>query len=1486
MTTSLPRFFEQDAGLSLEASNAYEPDLEWTEKVRKRIEVDLAPLAVQYRDDRDRQAAGLDEDSPEWRRVQADYDRKMAGLRRGADERYLMERMDETANRALGAGVDVDSEEFAPIRKQQQAIMDNIQRLRTERPPGRQESHVSTARRDPENGSGERAVAPSLSTGERDVREGGGFTDRYPRSVVVGPAPEYRPRDRTQSGGSHRPVETPGGPSTPRPPRSRGNSSAYGDWEAVVPTSPPASYFDPVSLGRQSGSSLSRTRPSQDKRRPADSSPLDGPYGAANSRTWSHATARAPTQTPSPISPVRRDAFTTEGRTISRSGSVRSTERPSFDAEPAPYSSREGHWTGAADDVRRPPGWKGKDPERVDGSRLQSVRPQRSGHDIYSRGSRPTALPISPAQPVVTTQPFEESYPPSTASFGRFGEDAGVPIRSQGRTPVSPQGSPEIMRYVPPGSASSRPIPPKRSFNGEYEPRQADPSPSPRSYYSPPSAPALGAMTIGRPIPRAPTHEDDISRHSPSSPGVAHWHGSQSPPTHLSPPGSASGYRYTFGAHSRRNSNGSRSLHSQSSKQDLWLRQDDRQTLPTFEEQSIAGSSDESEDDYGMGMGLDFDGLTYKIEANIEPGSREWLWSRQEEVERKAAEAQRKAEEAERAAVEARKAEEEARRAEEEARREARRREEEIQRKAEEARKREEEIRQREEDLRRRELELAKREYEAMLQAEVRKRQEAEAKLEEERRRREREEEERKREREEARRREEEQTRWREETLRREREREEADRRRQEEIEKIRREESERRNREREDAERRSREEAERLAREEAEMLEQEEMDRSSREEAEKLEAERREHEAAAMRAQEEEERREREAAKKKEREEAEKKEKEEVARVEAVRQAAEAERRAREEAKRQAEAEARARNEAKKREKEEAKKREREATVKRKQEEAERREREVAERRQREEREKAERTERARAEREEREKRERADREELERAEREEQERAEREERARAKREEEERLEREEAQRREKVDAERRRREREREEALRAEQEAREAREQANREARARQEAETKRKLEEEAESRRKAEAARRLAEEEAHKEAARIRAAEWAEARRAAEVAAEADKRDEEEFLREQQEAYQRIQQQELWKRKEEDARKRAEEDIRRKEEERQRREDEIFAEVLRKSEQEHREREETARRRQEERKRQDSVGSGSDSNRPSASPYSPSSPWPIPNRAGSAQSAGDRSSTASSASWTSAGASIWSSSSGRSGSTAYTQASTASRGPSTPTPGSSQAKPPPGWKPASSTASHNPSVGQSKPAPTSPLSATSQTYAASSHSTHAPQPMDPEEWARRQEEQAKKQFEQFQREQEQRQFQAEAKALKQMTKEQVISLFEEHDRRWSRLPSLDVLTWHSFPWPMLRRPAEPEQLTYIEVQAYVLSPHHPGDKAPKERVKDYLRRWHPDRFETKLLPKVREDEREKVKEGAGAVARNLNKLLSSLSEPGLFG
>ncbi|EMD31930.1 hypothetical protein CERSUDRAFT_37398, partial [Gelatoporia subvermispora B] len=99
------------------------------------------------------------------------------------------------------------------------------------------------------------------------------------------------------------------------------------------------------------------------------------------------------------------------------------------------------------------------------------------------------------------------------------------------------------------------------------------------------------------------------------------------------------------------------------------------------------------------------------------------------------------------------------------------------------------------------------------------------------------------------------------------------------------------------------------------------------------------------------------------------------------------------------------------------------------------------------------------------------------------------------------------------------------------------------------------------------------------------------------------------------------------------------------------------------------------------------------------------------------------------------------------------------------------------------------------------------------------------------------------------------------------------------WPRLQAMEALTWDAFPWPVFKKPDTPEDLTTSAISAYVLSPHHPSDaqKAPKDRIKDHIKRWHPDRFETKLLRKVREDERERVKEGAGLVARNLNELLT---------
>lgn len=296
----------------------------------------------------------------------------------------------------------------------------------------------------------------------------------------------------------------------------------------------------------------------------------------------------------------------------------------------------------------------------------------------------------------------------------------------------------------------------------------------------------------------------------------------------------------------------------------------------------------------------------------------------------------------------------------------------------------------------------------------------------------------------------------------------------------------------------------------------------------------------------------------------------------------------------------------------------------------------------------------------------------------------------------------------------------------------------------------------------------------------------------------------------------------------------------------------------------------REQEALLKQYERNRNDSMSSDGSPRSTTFVSASQSAPRNIPGRASSSAgaAAADRSSTASSSSYQSS--SGFSFSSGQSSTSTYTQASAHSQAStatpsSTPTPSVKQTRG--GWKPAGAP-------------PTSSTTAQSQFAAAAS--LPPPTPQEEEEWKRRQREHARQQAEKFQRMQEQAEQERYSRSAKQLSREEVVKVFEEHERRWARLSNLDVFTWYSFPWPMLQRVNSPEELTVQAIRAFVLSPHHPNErnKSAKDIIKDYIKRWHPDRFETKFLPKVREDDREKVKEGAGVVARNLNELLTRQS------
>jgi hypothetical protein len=113
--------------------------------------------------------------------------------------------------------------------------------------------------------------------------------------------------------------------------------------------------------------------------------------------------------------------------------------------------------------------------------------------------------------------------------------------------------------------------------------------------------------------------------------------------------------------------------------------------------------------------------------------------------------------------------------------------------------------------------------------------------------------------------------------------------------------------------------------------------------------------------------------------------------------------------------------------------------------------------------------------------------------------------------------------------------------------------------------------------------------------------------------------------------------------------------------------------------------------------------------------------------------------------------------------------------------------------------------------------------------------------------------------------------------LSREEFQWVFEYHGRLWSRLKTLDELSWDDFPWPMARQPSNPDDMSLSLIGAYIQSPLYPDkSRTPKDRIKDHIRRWHPDSFEAKLLRKVVENEKEKVKLGAGYVTRYLNNLL----------
>ncbi|KAH7322192.1 hypothetical protein B0J17DRAFT_582691, partial [Rhizoctonia solani] len=83
---------------------------------------------------------------------------------------------------------------------------------------------------------------------------------------------------------------------------------------------------------------------------------------------------------------------------------------------------------------------------------------------------------------------------------------------------------------------------------------------------------------------------------------------------------------------------------------------------------------------------------------------------------------------------------------------------------------------------------------------------------------------------------------------------------------------------------------------------------------------------------------------------------------------------------------------------------------------------------------------------------------------------------------------------------------------------------------------------------------------------------------------------------------------------------------------------------------------------------------------------------------------------------------------------------------------------------------------------------------------------------------------------------------------------------------------------PWPLFCVSTGPESITTQAVGEFILLPYHSRDKSRKERLCNAMLRWQPDKFEERLMLRIKEAERPRVREAVGAEAFSLIELTTN--------
>ena len=96
--------------------------------------------------------------------------------------------------------------------------------------------------------------------------------------------------------------------------------------------------------------------------------------------------------------------------------------------------------------------------------------------------------------------------------------------------------------------------------------------------------------------------------------------------------------------------------------------------------------------------------------------------------------------------------------------------------------------------------------------------------------------------------------------------------------------------------------------------------------------------------------------------------------------------------------------------------------------------------------------------------------------------------------------------------------------------------------------------------------------------------------------------------------------------------------------------------------------------------------------------------------------------------------------------------------------------------------------------------------------------------------------------------------------------------------------IWSFRDVPWPVLQTPSQPADITRAQVENFFLAPDIYGNVDSRTQVqvlRREMRNWHPDRFNSTVLPLVYEDQLPLIMEGSLVVSGILIELFKKIQK-----